>query len=274
MQMLKALSGSAESLSGSFLPEDYVARKSEIRANVLCLLLFGVVMFGVVAAFFVTNRQWLGVRKEQEQINRLYAREAAKIEQLNELEKQKKEMLNKAEITTALVEKIPRSLLLADLVTRLPEKITLTTVELESKRIKPASSNPRTPTGRRQPKVRNLTGGKVKSNQPEEDEPVVRPPKLEYTLTLVGLAMDNATIADYLTSLRSSTLLGTVELDFIKTTTKNETELREFQVIASLRENADARSIERPETVDMSGGQMDAVESSPLSKVTEDQEEN
>lgn len=52
-----------DSPSGSFLPAEYVARKNEMRANIICLSLFGVVMFGVIAAFFVTNRQWLQVRK-------------------------------------------------------------------------------------------------------------------------------------------------------------------------------------------------------------------
>ena len=69
----------------SFLPEDYVAKKSETRANLLCLTLFGVVMFAVIGAFFVTNRQWLSVRTEQETINKLYTQETMKIEQLKAL---------------------------------------------------------------------------------------------------------------------------------------------------------------------------------------------
>src|SRR5690554_1039472 len=110
---------------GSFLPEDYVARKAETRASLISLALFGIVLGGVVAAFFVTNRQWLSVRREQELINTLYTQEARKIEQLKKLEAQKAEMLAKAEVTTALVEKVPRSVLLSELTTRMPESITL-----------------------------------------------------------------------------------------------------------------------------------------------------
>jgi len=274
MRSLKSLTGSAQSLTGSFLPEDYVARKSEMRANILCLLLFGIVMFGVVSAFFVTNRQWLGVRAEQETINRLYAQEAQKIEQLKALEEQKKEMLTKAEITTALVEKVPRSLLIADLVTRLPEKITLTKFELEGKRVKPASQRPKTPTGRRQPKVRTLTGN-VNTNQPEEDEPVIRPPKFEYSLTIEGLAIDNEHIADYLSALRESSLLESVELEFIEVVIQDKEALREFQILASIPDDADARSIERPETVRFSSGTLDdAAEQGPLSAIQDADQEN
>jgi hypothetical protein len=42
----------------SFLPHDYLARKADRRTDVVCLSLFTVVLFGVVSAFFVTNRQW------------------------------------------------------------------------------------------------------------------------------------------------------------------------------------------------------------------------
>jgi hypothetical protein len=78
---------------GSFLPHDYVTRKAELRANLLCLALFGVVMFGVIAAFFVTNRQWLQVREAQRTITTQYSQEAAKIDQLSRLESQKAEIM-------------------------------------------------------------------------------------------------------------------------------------------------------------------------------------
>src|SRR6185436_1057254 len=124
----------ADQQGSSFLPQDYVARKAEMRANLICLGLFGVVMFCVVAAFFVTNRQWLQVRRNQQAITTQYTQEAIKIEQLKQLEKQKNEMMEKAEITTALIEHVPRSILLAELITRMPDDITLLELTLVSKR--------------------------------------------------------------------------------------------------------------------------------------------
>ena len=41
----------------SFLPEDYLAQKTERRTNLICLTLFAIVMLGVFAAFWITNRQ-------------------------------------------------------------------------------------------------------------------------------------------------------------------------------------------------------------------------
>ena len=43
--------------SSSFLPEDYIARKTESRVNIMILTLFMLVMAGVVGAFLVTHKR-------------------------------------------------------------------------------------------------------------------------------------------------------------------------------------------------------------------------
>lgn len=233
--------------TGSFLPEDYVVRKAENRANLLSLALFGVVMGGVVAAFFVTNRQWLNVRAEQRMINTLYTQEAQKIEQLKRLEEQKAEMLAKAEVTTALIEKVPRSVLLAELITRMPEAITLLELELVSKKIAepPPAKQAGTP-GKGAPKVKNLSGGAAKGGKAGEQAKPEPPkaPKLSYTLKLVGVAKENNDIADYLAVLKSCTLLEHVELKYIKETSIDKLDMRKFEIECALRPDADARGIE------------------------------
>src|SRR4051812_3058349 len=94
--------------SNSFLPEDYVARKTETRVNVLILGLFALVLGGVVAAFVVTNQRWQALRQRQANVNEQCVLEGHKIEQLNALENQRAQMMEKAEITAALVERVPR----------------------------------------------------------------------------------------------------------------------------------------------------------------------
>lgn len=237
------------SQGATFLPEDYVARKAEIRANFLSLTLFGVVMFGVVAAFFVTNRQWLKVRDEQKAINVLYTQEAQKIDQLKVLEKQKLEMLEKAEITTALIEKVPRSVLLSELIVPMPEAITLQTLDLKSKRIveQPAKPAPGPKT------VKSMAGSKGKppakpGDKAAEEVVKVKPPKFEFTLTLVGMASANDQIADYLASLQKCRLLEKVEIQYIKEAKVGDKLLRKFEITARLRGDADARNLIAPET--------------------------
>jgi Tfp pilus assembly protein PilN len=230
---------SSNTSAGGFLPEDYVRSRAEKRASLLTLVLFGVVMFAVAGAFFVTNRQWIDVRTEQQAINAEYTREAQKIEQLKALEKQKAEMLAKAELTTALIERIPRSLLTAELVTRMPEEITLLSMELKSKRVMSAA-----PPAQVQPAAGSLmrTG---KGTAGAEPAPVrVSAPKYEYNLTVTGVSQKNNDIADYLASLKQSPLLEGVDLTYIKPTKISDIELRRFELVARLRADADARSVE------------------------------
>lgn len=229
---------------GSFLPADYVKERGEARANILCLTLFGAVMFSVIAAFFVTNRQWLTVRQEQRMINVEYTAEAQKIEQLKLLESQKGQMLEKAEITTALLERVPRSVLLAELIMRMPREVTLLELSLEGKRAsEPVRPTPTTPG--------TLTrGGAAAAAAVTQPEPRVTVPKILHTLKLQGVAKQNKDIADYLASLKQCLLLEDVELTYIKARKINDVDLREFEITAGLRPDADARSIEpvaRPE---------------------------
>ena len=71
---------SGPSSNSSFLPEDYLERKVELRTNFIYLTLFAVVIVGVVGAFFVTNRQWAEVKDHQETINIRYAQAAKDID--------------------------------------------------------------------------------------------------------------------------------------------------------------------------------------------------
>ncbi len=244
--------------NASFLPQEYVARKNELRANLFCLGLFGVVMFGVISAFFVTNRQWLTVRDQQKAITVLHTKEAAKIEQYKRLEEQKSDMMQKAEITTALVEKVPRSKLISEIVTRMPKDITLLEVNLVSKRLKEAPPAPSMgvglPGGKGGPGQIRTLGGKPPGGiaaakgpaapKPEEKKERIAAPKFEFTVKLVGVARVNTDVADYLQSLKACSVLDNVDLKYIKETTIEKLDLRKFEIEATIRKDADARGLE------------------------------
>src|SRR6267142_5537625 len=123
----------------SFLPEDYLAKKAEYRTNLISLVLFAVVMFAVVVAFFFTNRKAQQIKEYQATVNAEYQQAGLKIQELTQLEQQKAEMLNKAELAGALVERVPRSILLAELINRMPERLALLDFELKSDLIKVAA---------------------------------------------------------------------------------------------------------------------------------------
>lgn len=243
----------AKSSQGSFLPQDYVTRKTEQRAGFLSLALFSIVMFGVCGAFLVTNRRWKDIRVQQHVIDAQYEAEAKKIDQLKVLEDQRKAMMEKAEVVAALLEKVPRSVLLAELVQNLPKGVSLTDVNLKSKRIEEKAAPVAQGTGQIQ-KVGTITGDgktgsqqsamKTKDGKPVDVKPKVVAPKFEFTLTIEGVATDNNEIADYLSSLKQSELLASLDLNFIDESMVDEVSLRKFKMEAKLRQDVDVRHIQ------------------------------
>lgn len=233
----------------SFLPEDYVRSKGERRANLLSLSLFGVMMFAVVAAFFATNKRWMNVRSEKQSINAMYVQEAGKIDELKELEKQRDQLIKKAEVTAALVERVPRSLLFAQIVRRMPDDVKLLEMELESEEIKRAAP---ARASTRSAGVRTLSGsggktaaGGKKDDKKEDEGPLV--PEYRQSLTLVGVGLSNDDIADYIEALRDCAILSDVELQFIKEVKLEGVELRQFELSAQVRSDVDARGVVDPE---------------------------
>lgn len=216
--------------ANSFLPEDYIQKKNDTRANLLTLTLFAIVMGAVVGAFFVTNQRWERLRARQEMVNEAYVQEAKRIEQLKTLEAQRASMMEKAQITAALLEKVPRWALLAELTYRMPDEMWLDGLTLKSKRIDPVV----VPTTAPAPKVKSLTD-KAKGKAPEPEKPRIQPPQFEYTLTITGAAEKNTDIANYLTQLKNSPALDRVELQFIRDARQADKDVRRFEVTAVLR---------------------------------------
>lgn len=231
---------------GSFLPEDYIEKKAENRNLFIAVFLFIVVTLGVVGAFFVTNRQWSTVKARQQEINRHYATETAKIEQLKVLEAQKQEMLEKAEVTTALIEKVPRSILLAELINRMPQELTLTELNLKSKRLaepkpRPAPNQPKAGQPRT---LATARPGAPRPGEKPEPPPKPAPPRYEFKIEILGLAGADEEIADYHRALVDCPLLEKVEILYSGDVKVEEVRMRKFRIECMVRSNADARHIE------------------------------
>jgi hypothetical protein len=109
--------------NASFLPEDYLDQRAERRTNLISLTLFAIVMIAVFTAFLVTNRQWSQIKSAQRAINDEY-------------------MMSKAELAAALVERVPRSILLAGLINRMPKGLGLLEFELKSDRVRVKQATP------------------------------------------------------------------------------------------------------------------------------------
>ncbi|MCB9845819.1 MAG: hypothetical protein H6811_07550 [Phycisphaeraceae bacterium] len=230
----------------SFLPSDYLAAKAEHRANFLIVLLYSIIMFLIVSAFLITNRRWQTVRARETAVSAEYKREGEKIEQLKVLEERRAELFEKAEITNSLIERVPRSVLLAQINSTRPAGITLLEVELEGKRLKDVGTEEAGRSGRGG-QVRSLSGkaSVSKRNQRKTDErPKIAPPRFEFSLRIMGVSSGNSPITDYLAALTTCPLLEGVDLEYIEQTMLDSQSLRKFQIRARLRQDADVSQLD------------------------------
>jgi hypothetical protein len=226
----------------SFLPEDYVEQRAERRTNVISLSLFAIVMFAVFGAFLVTNRQWNTVKAQQRAINIEYTNAANDIEQLEILQEQQETMMRKAELTAALIERVPRSVLLAELINRLPENVSMLefTLKQEEPRKRRVSSSKKTGS-------HDLKGKKDRratKDEAEAEEPEVEVPRFETELQLVGVAPTDVEVSEYIAALNDCDLLCGVTLKYSENSMVEDRMVREFRLHMKLDLSADARKIE------------------------------
>ena len=230
----------------SFLPEDYVAQRAELRTNIISLILFAVVMLAVFLAFMVTNRKWTQVKEEQVAVNARYVETADQIETLQELQQQRSDLAHKAELAAALVDRVPRSILLAEIVNRMPDRLSLLQFELESEKIKTPIR--RTGSGEVDQKTNRLAPSrrptKAAAAEQEPDLLRVEAPRYSVSVTLTGVAPSNLEVSHFLGQLNTYPLFENVFLDYSQERDIAQQIMREFQISFDLIANADIRDIE------------------------------
>src|SRR5687768_10921808 len=98
----------------SFLPDDYLERKAQRRSNALCAGLFLVVMLGMGSAFALTERSLRGIEGEYETVEKEFTDAAGRIKQVEQMQEKQRRMAHQADLTASLLEKVPRSYLVAE----------------------------------------------------------------------------------------------------------------------------------------------------------------
>ena len=227
----------------SFLPEDYLAKQSERRTNIISLVLFVVVMGAVFGAFLVTNRQASLVKETQAEINQQFKDAALKVEELNELEQQREKMLHKAELATALLERVPRSILLAELINRMPDRLSLQEFELKSTIVKKKAPVSKDDT-------KSLSKGKKngpdrpKTREEAMEERQIEVPEQIVEVVMIGIAPTDLEVSNYIAQLNAYPLAQRVTLKYSIQVEIDERMMREFRVELALDPKADIRQID------------------------------
>jgi Tfp pilus assembly protein PilN len=221
----------------NLLPEDYLKRRDQQRANVLCLILFGFVMIGVVAAAVMSEQKAARVRHEYTQVSEEYRRAGELIVQMQQLEGKKNQVIAKAQMAAELLERVPRSYLLASLTNALPVGTSLTAVKLttaKSQAAVAAAAAAAAPTRNKfktRDAARTAQGGEAAAEKVKTTPPLV-------TVEVTGLAETDVQVAEFIYNMRENPLMKSVELVFSEQRAVDELAARKFQVTMQLRSDA------------------------------------
>ena len=211
----------------NLLPKDYIKRRQQRRANVLCLILFALVMAGVLGAGAVSERSIRHTEEVADRINTAYAQATRMIEQLNELEARKQGMLRKAAMTAKLLERAPRSTLLAIVTNALPRNASMTKFNLfQVYKVTKPPAVPRANSGAK------TKFQKVAAEQAAQTTTILR-------MEVVGLAGTDVDVASFIAKLARCPIIGSVDLAYSQQKVVDEIHVREFKVSMQLKPDVD-----------------------------------
>ena len=211
----------------NLLPKDYIKRRQQRRANVLCLILFGLVMAGVLGAAAVSERSIRHTEEVADRVNKAYSEATRMIQQLNELEARKQGMLRKAEMTAKLLERAPRSTLLAVVTNALPRSASVTKLNLFQ--IFKVTKSPAAPKA--------SSGAKTKFQKVAEEQAAET--KTIVGMEVVGLAGTDVDVASFIAKLARCPIIGVVDLVYSQEKVVDEIPVREFKVSMQLKPDVD-----------------------------------
>lgn len=218
----------------SFLPDDYLERKAQRRTNTIFAVLFMIEMVAIGGAFSFTERSMRSVESQYARVDADYTDAAKRIQQVQQMQEKQRQMAQQAELSAALLEKVPRSFVLAEITNALPSGVSLTDFAMESRARQ--TSAPQAA----------MTSFERKKAAAEKKAEAARPQAkiLDVSMKLTGLADTDVQVAAFITKLNRSKLLRDVNLVYTDTAKGGEDvkDMRKFQIEFTLNPEADVQS--------------------------------
>ena len=217
----------------SFLPEDYLARKAQRRTNVFCAIIAVIVMAAIGSAFSLTERLTRESERRHTQVEDQFASAARQIDEFKQMELKQRKMTRQADLAASLLEKIPRSIILAQIVNcaSAPADVAVSDMNLNSfkKQTQPAAPV-KTASPNQSPDGLNQTPA----------EPVV----YDVRLRVAGEANTDMQVAEFIRRLSQCPLFKDVNLIISKQFTQDDRTVRQFQIEMSLNNDVDMEALD------------------------------
>jgi len=219
----------------SFLPEDYLEKRAQRRTNVISLTLFAIVFAGLSAAWYISHQQRATMRRELMMVDAQFEEAARQLDQLEKLQARREQMIHKAQVTASLIERVPRSVLLAELINSMPGNLTLLELKVDTKTV---NRTPAPSTAMERAKVTS------KSKTAKAAPPKPQAPETEVQITMTGVAPTDVQVAQFMSALGSNTMFANQHLGFSEETKLKSMSMRKFRVDIQLAPDADAQQHE------------------------------
>ncbi len=230
----------------SFLPEDYLEKRAHRRTNVICVSLFIVVMASVIGAYIVSDQQRMDVKSLRDDVNHRFAEAARRLEQLDQLQQRKQQMLRKARLTSALLERLPRTLILSQLINNMPTNLSVFELEVETQVLRAKNTVARTSLDKAKADTKaksKKAAAAEKGKENAEDEAIeIKPTQI--TVALIGVARTDTEVAQFMTDLKNMPLFASVNLAFSEQLKINDNPMRRFRIETVINQEIDLRKFE------------------------------
>lgn len=232
----------------SFLPEDYLEQKYTRRANVLCVLL-------VLAGGGAVAASWNWMRGSNSRIENTFAEvdskyvdAARKIEQVKKMHEKQRAVVRHAELAASLVEKVPRSNILAEITNGLPTGVSLLDLSMHSLLRQGGAA---APTGNSFQQHKAALDGQ---NAPAPA------PQVDVKIGITGIANDDVQVAQLMSHLSKCPLFQKVNLVISdvynpgsseQSKTDKGPKLRKWQIEMMLNPQAEVREESKTAAVEL-----------------------
>jgi Tfp pilus assembly protein PilN len=222
----------------SFLPEDYLETKRQQRTNIICAGLFIVIMLVVGVTYFMDQKAYRAVEKEHAEVGRRHAEAANLIEQERQLREKQLKMNTQANLTASLLERVPRSVLLAELANAKPAGVSFLELSLDSK-VHAGSAGGGGPKSQFEIKRAAMEAANGGGGKPSNE---TQPAKLyDVTVKVTGVADNDSQVAQFMAALNRSKLVRDVNLLISDEFIVAEIKMRKFQVDMSVDPGAEVQ---------------------------------
>jgi len=210
----------------NFVPDDYVQSNESRRANLMCLVLFSVVMAALGGSFITIKIRQRACSAEEALVNEKMATMQEAIRKFEELQTKRKEMMRTALTTAELLEPVPRSVVLASLTNNLPAGASLLKLDLIQR--EPTAGSPSSAARSRYQAAQEQAGQ-------DPDAKLSAEKRLETHMEIEGMAPSDLQVAAYIERLGVSVLLDNVALVESRERKVDDTSFRQFKLRAMLR---------------------------------------